>query len=248
MLAAIRDLIVLNWQRFTNSRAFMIMARPVLILLITLNSVFTRERMSHENGLTVRGQVRIKDDLDLPTNRFFKPGETHQCRLRHASVSFMDDAALVVRAASIKFADENIRSPFDMLMNNGNTTPFWNMDTFWQFMRYRMKGGRAHLIDYFRRNPRCYMNVRDAVRRDPDSFANLFYYSQIPIAFHADDKQERYVKFRLIPADHDEEFDGKPSDEDLRKPWFQEAVSNEARDRNYLKDEYRPGPTFAYIR
>jgi len=33
--------------------------------------------------------------------------------------------------------------------------------------------------------------------------------------------------------------DGIPSEEDLRKPWFQEALSNEARSRNYLKDEYR---------
>ena len=167
MFEALRDIIVLNWTRFRRSRMVMVVARPFLILLITLNSVFTRERMSHENGMVARGQVKIRSDLDLPQNTFFTPGRVFQCRLRHASVSFLDDAALVVRAASIKFADEDIASPFDMLMNNGNATPFWNMDTFWQFMRCRMKGGRAALIEYFRRNPRCYMNVRDAVRRDP---------------------------------------------------------------------------------
>ena len=239
MLEALRDIIVLNWTRFRRSRFVMLAMRPVLILLITLNSVFTRERMSHENGMVARGQVRIRPDLDLPKNAFFTPGRIFQCRLRHASVSFLDDAALVVRAASIKFADADIASPFDMLMNNGNTTPFWNMDTFWQFMRCRMKGGRAALIDYFKRNPRCYMNVRDAVRRDPESFANLFYYSQIPLEFHAADGKRRYAKFRLIPKEHDEEFDGRPSEEDLRKPWFQEARSHEPKSRNYLKEEYR---------
>jgi len=236
---AIRDLVVLNWDRFRRSRAFMVMMRPWLIFLITLKSIFTRERMSHENGLVVRGQVKIREDLDLPENGFFRPGGVFACRLRHASVSFMDDAALVVRAASIKFADEDVASPFDMLMNNGTATPFWNMDTFKQFMSAKMKGGRTSLIDFFRRNPRCYMNVRDAVRRDPESFANLFYHSQIPLEFHAADGVRRYAKFRLIPADRDEEFDGLPTLDDLRKPWFQEAVSNEARGRNYLKDEYR---------
>ena len=239
MIEAIRDLIVLGYTRFRRSWIFMVLMRPFLIALITLNSVFTRERMSHENGLVARGYVRIREDLNLPKNAFFKPGDVFPCRLRHASVSFMDDAALVVRAASIKFADQDVKSPFDMLMNNGNATPFWNMDTFWQFMRCRMRGGRVALVDYFRRNPRCYMNVRDAVRRDPTSFANLFYYSQIPVEFHAADRRPRYAKFRLIPADHDEEFDGRPSEEDLRKPWFQEARSHEARGRNYLKDEYR---------
>lgn len=239
MLEAIRDLAVLGYTRFRRSWVFMILMRPFLVTLITLNSVVTRERMSHENGLTARGYARIREDLDLPKNDFFKPGDTFPCRLRHASVSFMDDAALVVRAASVKFADQNVTSPFDMLMNNGNATPFWNMDTFWQFMRCKMSGGRAAMIGFFLRNPRCYMNVRDAVRRDPESFANLFYHSQIPLEFHAADRRRRYAKFRLIPLDHEHEFDGVPSDEDLRKPWFQEARSHETRGRNYLKDEYR---------
>lgn len=239
MLEAIRDLIVQRWERFRRGRFFMLLMRPIMIFFITLNTLLTRERMSHENGLTVRGQVRIRPDLNLPPNQFFTPGKTFPCRLRHASVSFLDDAAMVVRAASIKFSDNPVASPFDMLMNNGNATPFWNMDTFWQFMRARMQGGRAHLIAYFKRNPRCYMNVRDAVRHDPKSFANQFYYSQTPLAFTADDGLERFAKFRLIPQDHDEEFDGFPSEEDLAKAWFQEAHSNEKLGRNYLKNEFR---------
>jgi hypothetical protein len=239
MLEALRDYFALLWERVLRTRAFMVLLRPPLIALITLNSVFTRRRMSHENGLVTEGQVRILDELDLPANGFFTPGRLFPCRLRHASVSFLDDAALVVRAASLKFADERVSSPFDMLMNNGNSTPFWNMDTFFQFMRKRMRGGRAHLIDYFRRNPRCYMNVRDAVRLDPTSFAHLHYYSQIPLAFRADDGVERYAKFRLIPADHPSEDDGIPSEADLQTPWFQEARPGEPRGRNYLKDEYR---------
>ncbi|CRI65910.1 putative Arachidonate 15-lipoxygenase [Thiocapsa sp. KS1] len=239
MIDAIRDYGFLYWDRFLRSRLFMVLLRPVIITLITINSIVTRRRMSHENGLVVRGQVRILANLDLPPNGFFTPGKVFPCRLRHASVSFLDDAALAVRGASLKFSDEAVDSPFDMLMNNGNSTPFWNMDTFFQFTLARIRGGRAHLIDYFKRNPRCYMNVRDALRRDPSSFANLYYYSQIPLRFIAEDAVKRYAKFRLIPWDEIREEDGIPDEDDLRTPWFQEAKPNELRGRNYLKDEYR---------
>ncbi|WP_373510764.1 hypothetical protein [Thiocapsa sp.] len=156
----------------------------------------------------------------MPPNGFFTPGNVFPCRLRHSSVSFLDDAALVVRGASLKFADEAVDSPFDMLMNNDNSTPFWNMDTFFQFTLARIRGGRADLIDYFKRNPRCYMNVRDALRRDPSSFANLRYYSQIPLRFIAEDAVERYAKFRLIPWDKTREGDGIPGEADLQAPWY----------------------------
>lgn len=239
MAQAIRDLFFYYQERLLRTRFFMGFMKLVIISLITLKSLLTRERMSHENGLVTRGQVRILDALDLPANPFFVPGRVFPCRLRHASVSFLDDAALVVRAASLKFADAPVASPFDMLMNNGNATPFWNMDTFFQFMLARIRGGRAHLIGYFRRNPRCYMNVRDALRLDPESFAHLHYYSQIPLRFVADDGVTRYAKFRLIPWQDEAEDDGIPPQSALQTPWFQEARAGERRGRNYLKDEYR---------
>ena len=37
--------------------------------------------------------------------------------------------AMVVRGASLKFADADLDSPLDLLMNGGATAPFWNMYT-----------------------------------------------------------------------------------------------------------------------
>ena len=73
--------------------------RAICVFLIALRSFFTRTRMSHENGIVARGRVRIVDDLAIPKNDFFVPGREFACRLRHASVSLMDDAGLFVRAA-----------------------------------------------------------------------------------------------------------------------------------------------------
>ena len=173
--------------------------RAVCLLLIALRSFFTRTRMSHENGIVARGRVRIVDDLAIPQNDFFVPGREFACRLRHASVSLMDDAGLFVRAASLKFADTDVKSPLDLLMNGGTAAPFWNMYTFAQFMYARMRGGRAHLIPYFQANPRCFENVNSALRLRPDSFASLRYHTQTPFEFRARDGRLRYCKFRLLP-------------------------------------------------
>jgi hypothetical protein len=161
-------------------RSQLVGLRAICVALIALHSFFTRTRMSHENGIVARGRIRLVDDLAIPENDFFLPGREFACRLRHASVSLMDDAGLFVRAASLKFADADIDSPLDLLMNGGSAAPFWNMHTFAQFMLARVRGGRAHLIPYFQANPRCFENVVSALRLRPDSFASLRYYSQTP--------------------------------------------------------------------
>jgi hypothetical protein len=194
-------------------------------------------RMSHENGIVGRGSVRIVDDVAIPQNDFFVPGREFACRLRHASVSLMDDAGLFVRAASLKFADTDVKSPLDLLMNGGTAAPFWNMYTFAQFMYARMRGGRAHLIPYFQANPRCFENVNSALRLRPDSFASLRYHTQTPFEFRARDGRLRYCKFRLLPEGRSPET-GIPREEDLQTPWFQEAKQGETLSPNYLKDEY----------
>ena len=224
---------------FKRGPVAMVAMQPLMISLITLNSIFTRQRMSHDNGIVARGHIHLDDDLDdIPPNAFFQPGRSFEGVLRHASVTFPDDAGLQVRAASLKFSVGPVRSECDLLMNGGVAAPFWNMDTFWQFMRARMKGGREHLISYFERNPRCYFNVRDALRRNPESFTDQRYYTQTPLRFCAFDGIERYAKFRLVPHDPSICETGIPLESDLQTPWFQDALPNEMRDWNYLKNEF----------
>lgn len=212
--------------------------RAACVSLIALRSLVTRNRMSHQNGIVSRGRLRIVDTLSIPENDFFLAGAEFPCRLRHASISLMDDAGLFVRGASLKFADADVDSPLDLLMNGGATSPFWNMDTFARFMWARAWGGRAHLIPYFQDNPRCFENVVAALRLRPTSFSQLRYYSQTPFEFRARDGRRRYCKFRLLPEDRGPET-GIPQPDDLRTPWFQEAQPGETLSPNYLKEEFR---------
>jgi hypothetical protein len=212
--------------------------RVFLVFLISLKCLLTRQRMSHQNGIVATGKIKIVEDLDMPANDFFKPGHDFKCRLRHATVRFLDDAVLCPRSASLKFADSDDRSPLDLLMNNGSATPFYSMSTFWGFMQVSIAGGREKITKFMQENPRCYINFRRALRRDPETFAQLYYYTQTIFQFKALDGKERYIRFRLIPENRGQET-GIPSREDLETVWFQEAKPDETRSRNYLKEEYR---------
>ena len=48
--------------------------RAVCVSLIAFNSLTSRHRMSHQNGIVARGRVRIVDGLAIPDTDFFRPG------------------------------------------------------------------------------------------------------------------------------------------------------------------------------
>ena len=76
------------------------------------------------------------------------------------------------------------------------------------------------------------------MRRDPESFALMSYYSKTPFLFYADDGVQRYVKFRMLP-EHDGRESGIPDATSLQRPWEQQALPGETLSQTYLKDEYR---------
>ena len=210
---------------------------------VTLNSFFGRKRMSHENGVAVRGTVRIVDAPPQPRNEFFTPGREFAARMRHASVLYKDDAMLEVRSASIKFADSRDVSPFDLLLNNGRVGLFWSARTFIQFMRVSMAGKGKQFVPYLQENPQALWGGGDSSRRNPSSFAAMSYYSQVCFGYTAVNGDEYFCRYRLIPSD----WTGDGSELDsgtLSKFWFDNNwLSNpfpdEQRTRNYLKDELR---------
>ena len=205
--------------------------------IIALNSWVTKQRMSHENGITCRGTLRIVDDPRFPEHDFFIPGKEFQCRIRHGAASWLDDAKLVVRSASLKFADARGESPLDLLMNTGDVPLFWDVRTFWSFMQGTSQGRGKDWLPDLRLNPQALRGGTDSVRRDPDSFAHMVYNSQACFGFVGVDGVYRYARYRLQPVDFDGTESGRPSAEDLSHPWLQNPLLHEPRHRNYLKDE-----------
>ena len=75
----------------------------IMTVIITLTSFVKQRRMSHENGVTAKGRVRVVDNPTFPEHDFFQAGREWPCRIRHATVLFKDDAKMTVRGASLKF-------------------------------------------------------------------------------------------------------------------------------------------------
>jgi len=78
-----------------------------------------RKRMSHNNGIGATGWVEIVDQPEFPEHDFFVAGRRYPARIRHASISFLDDAMNCFRSISIKFSYHHFDSPFDLELNTG---------------------------------------------------------------------------------------------------------------------------------
>ncbi len=205
--------------------------------LITANSYFRRVRMSHENGITCRGRLRIVESPTFPSHGFFAPGREFDCRVRHAAASWVDDAKLVVRSASIKFADDRFDSPLDLMMNSGDVPLFWSARTFWEFMKGTMAGRGKAWVPYLRSHPQALVGGAHSVRRNPETFTKMVYNTKTCLGFVGDDRRYRYVRYRLRPADFDGTETGLPDEQDRAHPWLQNPLPTETRNRNYRKDE-----------
>lgn len=207
-----------------------------IITLVAFNSLVTRRRMSHDNGMTCKGKIRILDELEIPPSDFFEPGREFPCRLRHASVSFEDDARLVVRSGSLKFSDTDHESPLDIMMNTGTAGPFQHAWDFLKFMIATIKGREGHIKPYLDANPHLSDGITKSVCY-PDTFALLNYHSKTALGYKDKGGKDWYIKFKLTPWDRGPDR-GRPTDEELKEFWLQAPKPGETRSRNFLKDEF----------
>ena len=197
-----------------------------------------RERMSHTNGTTTRGRLRITQNPTFPEHDFFQPGREFACRIRHASVSQPDDTIIQVRAASLKFADSSFESPLDLEMNTGLTSIFWSAHNFMELVR--MKNPWVNDLPawhYYDKYPQALVAIVEGNRQYPASFTQLYYHSQVPLRFVGKDGVLRYAKYRLVPEDRGPETGLMPREETLRNRWKEKVADGETRSPNYLKNE-----------
>ncbi len=201
-----------------------------------------RSHMSHNSGVAGRGKLRIVENPEFPAHDFFQPGREFTIRVRHAAVGWYDDAMLIVRSMSVKFADTNYKSPFDLEMNTGRITFFWNAYSFLKFVSVREADRGDDYLKYYQRYHRGLLGARSGLRRLPDSVESLYYYSQTPYIWVSSDGTRYYVKFRGIPGDRRPES-GMPDPRDISTP---EALHDqrvlaggEPPSMTYSKDEFR---------
>jgi arachidonate 5-lipoxygenase len=207
-------------------------------LLVVLQSLIRRRKMSHNNGIAAAGKLRIVSNPEFPEADFFEPGREFACRIRHATASMMDDAMLTVKGASIKFSDNPVESPLDIEMNTGRSL-FWSAANFFTFGKNQHEHQGVQYVSYYRKYPAGRDAGQDSVVRHPSSYSKLDYRSQCPLEFIAKDKKRRYVNFRLIPGDRNVE-QMQNSIEDIGVFFGnQQKLPDDNRNRNWLKHEYQ---------
>ena len=197
-----------------------------------------RQRMSHNKGVAARGRLKIIDAPDFPQHEFFKPGRDFACRIRHASVTFNDDAMNQVRGISIKFADARFKSPFDLEANTGDISIFWTAANFLKFVWNRREKHGVQYKTYYEKEPDGFRGAQESGKHKPSSFATLDYYSKTPMLFTALDGKEYYVKYRVVPAGNPVETAAIP-EEQKKEVYNQRVKEGETLPVNYLVNEYK---------
>ena len=192
-------------QRFVDKLVLHYYTVKIVALVAFFKSLPSRRRMSHDFGVAAAGRVKILDDPGLPENDFFVAGREHDCRVRHADADHWDGAKLSFRGASVKFADTELDSPFDLIMNSGPTNPTFTLRAFAEFMPGQLQGGGHAWDPFFEKYPDSWRACQLSHRRVPESYSKIYYYSQVPVGFHARDGVERLIKFRMIPSSREPE-------------------------------------------
>lgn len=198
----------------------------------------TRERMSHNNGIGAKGTFTFDLDPEIPSHPFLEQGKVMPCQVRHAMATFYDDAMSAIRSLSIKLSDHYYKSPFDMNLNTGSISLFWNAASFLKLATMRKQKWGIEYQDYYKKYPIGREGAITTLRRNPTSFANLTYYAKTPFNFVGDDGVQRYAKYRAIPYDPETKESGMIPERDKLEPENQRIIPGEKRTRNYLKNEF----------
>jgi arachidonate 5-lipoxygenase len=168
-------------------------------LLFGAKALLTGRRATHLRGIGLRGTLRVVRKPGFPAHDFFQAGREFRCRMRHANASFYDDASVQVRAWSLKFADSDFSSPFDLLMNMGVMQAFWSLRSFMAFVDGRIgtsEGNWESQREWLRRWPGYFVGIIESVRARPASWAELIYRTSIVYPFRGLDGRQQWAKYR----------------------------------------------------
>lgn len=196
-----------------------------------------RQRMSHNNGIAARGTFTFDVDPNIPAHEFLQSGKVLPCQVRHAAATFYDDAMSVIRSLSIKMSDQSFKSPWDMNLNTGSISLFWNAASFLKLAALRKQKYGIEYAELYKNYPIAKQGAIETMRRNPKSFSDLTYYAKTPYQFVGLDGKQRYAKYRAIPFNPDTEETGIIGERERLEPENQRIIPGEKRSRNYLKNE-----------
>jgi len=141
-----------------------------------------RGRAAHAVGIVLSGRLRVLDRPDLPPHALLSPGRSFRLLLRHSNArGFADDAVADGRGAALRLLDDGApvdRPALDLILVTGRR--FLVRDAA-AFARWSAADAAERAVLLAAR-PSIGQALWELIR-DPDSYAELHYYSQTTYRF-----------------------------------------------------------------
>ena len=192
-------------------------------------------RGTHKTGVGGRGTLEILD-AGIPAHPLWKAGRRFDVVLRHANLNLDDDLGADYRGAALKIRDGG-EHVLDMLMNTGDSTVWCHVSMFAERMWLTL---RKKLPEFYVRNPDAVERYWGGLRRAPDNYEELAYYSKLAGGFVGEDGVLRCCKYRLIPAEWGGTDTGLPTERDRDAGiTFTERWPEETRPEDTLRSAFK---------
>eukprot|EP01065_Artemidia_motanka_P018030 TRINITY_DN21401_c0_g1_i1.p1 TRINITY_DN21401_c0_g1~~TRINITY_DN21401_c0_g1_i1.p1 ORF type:complete len:1546 (+),score=131.40 TRINITY_DN21401_c0_g1_i1:69-4706(+) len=220
-------------------------------------------RHTHRVGVGAVGYFQTLSTLSqFPVNPFFKPGKMLPVTVRHSNMSCEDDAGMDLRGLAIRFAEPGKQSPLDLMFATGPASPWWSADSLTEFAKAHMDGVPA-MQAFMQKNPHSFAAYVRALKRAPQSYALLHYYTHSVYELEGEAVPRRtgsgpphtpghHVRFRIVPAgEHTAAHTGAAMadeplpDRDALGPWLptrvwpSEADAGQGEGVSYAEDYLR---------
>jgi len=187
--------------------------RAFLTTLFCLGARKKRGRATHKTGVGGQGILQIHPDLDLPSHDLWEPGKSFQVQLRHANLNNEDDLSADYRGAALRLLDDTGRQRLDLLMNTGEATVWCHVAMLCERMWLTL---RKRLPEFYARYPKALERYWAGLRRAPEGYETLAYYSKLTGKYVARDGKLWGCRYRLLPEGWTGTDTGQPTERDRR--------------------------------
>lgn len=197
-------------------------------------------RAAHGVGVTAAGRLRVLGDPALPAHRVFDPGAEYRVLLRHSNArGFADDAVLDGRGAALRLLDPagdgGTEPLLDLVLVTGERFVSPHAAAFAEWTRATAAGRSALMA----RDPGIARALTELIR-DPDSYLDVHYHSQVAYRFLGRDGVPRLVRYRLRAAAGGGPDGGRVDPADLRLPLdYAPRRDGDPRAADHLREEFR---------
>ena len=210
--------------------------------MLAVQSLLSGRRSTHVAGAGAKGTFTVlprkggPDAPERPDHEFFAAGKGFPAVVRFSNVTWRDQAALDVRGCALRLALPGEPSPFDLGMNTGAVSPTPNVVVFATFVLSKWLP-KSVLRKQLQKSWRHRETGVIGLRRAPDCYSTLRYYSQT-VRLWVDPNDTRWlVRYRLVPADPEVKETGLPDERDYAAFWERGRRPEEKRPTDYLSQE-----------